>query len=246
MTTTTATYSVTRDQIILAALRKLGAIEPADTTSTIESAMVTNASMALNLLIKMWAVDGLKLWTIDEYTLPLVASQTSYTIGPSGCNLTAIKPLKLIQAFVRNKTVTPNIDIPLQIFSKQEYNMLGSKASTGLANTCFLDPRVTSSTLYVYLTPTAFTATNYEIHLVVQHVMNDITAGSDVPQFPVEWMQALVWNLADQLAIEYSVPGNHRLEIAAKATMYREQMVDFDVEYSSTFFTPDSRFGLRR
>lgn len=238
----TTTYSVTRDQIITAAFRKLGMVEPG---GTLDTNLVSDASLILNLMIKMWAVDGLKLWTIDELVLPLVANKTSYIIGPGG-DLNTDKPLKLIQAWLRNTTVTPQIDTPMQILSKQEYNILGSKASTGTANSVFLDPRVTTSILYAYLTPEAFTATTYQMHLVVQRVMSDLLLGTDVPDFPTEWMQALVWGLADQLAIENSVPANHRSEIAARALAYKEQMSSFDVEYASTFFTPDMRFGVHR
>ena len=54
-------------------------------------------------------------------------------------------------------------------------------------------------------------------------------------------MNTLVWNLADQLAIEYSVPQNHRQEIIARAKQYREELGAWDVEASSTFFQPDYR-----
>lgn len=238
----TTTYSVTRDNVITSSLRKLGVIELG---STPDADTLANASMVLNLMIKMWAVDGLKLWTIDELTLPLVASKTSYVIGPGG-DLVTNKPLKLIQAWLRNTSVTPPIDTPMQILSKQEYNILGSKASTGTTNSVFLDPRVNTSILYAYLTPEAFTATTYQMHLVVQRMMSDALVGTDVPDFPTEWMQALVWGLADQLAIEYSVPMNHRQEIMTRALGYKEQMTAFDVESASTFFTPDMRFGIHR
>ena len=105
----TTTYTVTRNQIVDSALRKLNVLELGDTADV---TTIANASLVLNLMIKMWAVEGLKLWTIDELTLPLVEDQTSYTIGPSGCDLTANKPLKMIQAWLRNTTVTPNVDTP--------------------------------------------------------------------------------------------------------------------------------------
>lgn len=236
-------YSVTRDQIISSALRKLGVLELGDTP---DANTVTNSAQTLNLMIKYWMTSGIKLWTVTEYTLPLVASQTSYTIGPSGTDLIADKPLKLIQAWLRNTSVTPNVDTPMQILSKQEYNILGSKASTGVANSVFFDPGVTSSTVKVYLTPDATTASTYQLKMVVQKGIGDILASSDVPDFPNEWMNALVWGLADQLAIEYSVPVNQRTEIAMRAEKYKTDMEGWDVETTSTFFTPDTRSGYQR
>lgn len=236
------TYSVSRDQIISSALRKLGVLELG---ATPDSDTVTNSAQALNLMIKQWMTDGIKLWTVVEYTLPLVANKNSYTIGPSG-DLVTDKPLKLIQAFLRNTQVTPNIDTPMQIFSKEQYNVLGSKNSTGTPNSVFLDPNTTYSTVYIYLTPDSNVATNYQMHLVVQKPIDDILTSSSVPNFPVEWMQSLVWGLADQLALEYGLPVNHRQEISMRAEKYKSQLEDWDVESSSTFFTPDTRMGMHR
>lgn len=238
----TTSYSISRDTIIQTALRKLGVLELGTTP---DSDTVTNAATSLNVMIKAWQSMGIKLWTVTEYTLPLVASQTSYNIGPSGADLTADKPLKVVQAWARNMSITPHIDTPLQLLSKQEYNILGSKSSTGMINSVFYDPRTTYGTLYTYLTPDSNTATNYQVHLVVQRPLNDITLSTDIPDFPNEWMQALIWGLADELAIEYGVPLNHRQEISAKALKYRTDMEDWDVETSSTFFVPDVRMKGR-
>jgi len=244
----TTTYSVTRDQVILAALRKLGQIEPGDTAATVDSNIISNCAQSLNLMLKQWMTDGIKLWTYNEYVLPLVASQTSYVIGPSGPGLVGDKPLRLIQGqgltFLRNTSVTPNIDTPMQILSRQEYLSLGSKFSTGTTNSVYLDVGKTSSTLYVYLTPDATTATNYQLHFTAQRPINDILTSTDVPDFPNEWMQALVWGLADQLAIEFDVPANHRQEILMRAEKYKSMLEDWDVEASSTMFIPDYRFRM--
>jgi hypothetical protein len=77
--------------------------------------------------------------------------------------------------------------------------------------------------------------------MVVQQPITDISAASDVPEFPNEWMQALVWGLADQLALEYGLPVNHRQEVLMKAEKYRELLTDWDVENEPVFFIPDVR-----
>jgi len=241
------TYTITRDQIIVSALRKLGVVEPGDTASTIDANLVTNAAQALNLMVKQWMTEGIKLWTVKDITLPLVLSQTSYTIGSSGCDLTTDKPLRLIYAVLRNTLATPYIDIPMQIISKQEYSQLGSKFSTGTTNSVYLNPGISTSTLKVFLTPDSATASNYQLILTVQQPISDISSSSAVPDFPNEWMNALVWGLADQIAIEFGLPVNHRQEVMLRAEKYRTQLVDWDIENESTFFQPDvrnfTRFG---
>ena len=235
------TYTITRDQIILSALRKLGAVEPADTSATIDPNIVTNCAQALNLMVKQWMTEGIKLWTVSQVTFPLVVNQTSYTIGPSGCDVTSDRPLRLLQAWIRNNVVTPAIDIPLMIISRQDYNVLGSKFSTGIANSIWLNPGQSSSTVKLFLTPDSNSASTYTVYMVVQLPIDDISASGDIPEFPNEWMQALVWGLADQLALEYGLPVNHRQEILMKAEKYRELLVDWDVENESVYFTPDMR-----
>lgn len=243
-----STYTVTRDQVITLALRKLGVLEIG---SSPDPDTVANAAMSLNLLIKQLSTDGLKLWKICELIIPLTSGQTTYTLGGSTSTLmydslnptVAItdKPLKAIQGFYRNMQSTPPIDTPVMLVSKQEYNVLGSKFSTGTANTIFYDPRKLNGVLYVYLTPDLNAQTNLELHIVAQMPLDDLNTALDIPDFPNEWMNCLVWNLADQLALEYGVPMNFRQEIGQRAIAYKTLLSDWDVEASSTFFAPDFR-----
>jgi len=243
-----STYTVSRDQIISLALRKLGVLEIGDVPD-VET--INNAAMSLNLLIKQLSTEGLKLWKNSELIIPLITNQTTYILGGSTSALmydslnptVAItdRPLKVIQGFYRNITVTPYIDIPVMVVSKQEYNVLGSKFSTGTANTIFYDTKKLNGVLYVYLTPDVNASTNMELHIVAQLPLNDLSSALDIPDFPNEWMNCLVWNLADQLALEYGVPMNSRQEIGMRAGTYKTLLTDWDVEASSTFFAPDFR-----
>ena len=146
-----STFTVTRDQIITLALRKLGVLELG---SVPDSETVANASLALNLYIKQMETEGLKLWTVNELVLPLVNNQTVYPIGPVSqvpdTALNTPKPLKIIQGWLRQITVQPPIDTPMQLLSQQEYNTLGSKFSTGVANSLYYEIRQNSGNLHVY------------------------------------------------------------------------------------------------
>jgi hypothetical protein len=244
-----STFSIDRNQLISLALRKLGVLEIGDTA---DDATLDNASLSLNLLIKQLSTEGLKLWKNTELVIPFTSSQTVYQLGggssaqmwdnydPSKTLITD-KPLKAIQAFYRNVSVTPYVDTPVMIISKQEYLTLGSKFTTGTANSIFYDPKVLYGILQIYLTPDISAQNNLQLHMVAQMPLNDIGNPSDMPDFPNEWMNCLVWNLADQLAIEYGVPMNYRQEIATRAQMYKSELTDWDVETSSTFFQPDYR-----
>jgi len=238
------TFTVNRDQIISLALRKLGVLELG---SVPDSETVANASLALNLYVKQMETEGLKLWTVNQLVLPLTNGKTTYSIGPASQNpsvdLDTDKPLKVIQAWLRQTTVSPPVDTPVQLLSQQEYMTLGSKFSTGVANSIYYEIRQNTGNMYVYLTPDYNAAYQYDLYFMAQQPIQDINTGSSIPNFPVEWMNTLVWNLADQLAIEYSLPAGHRQEIAARAKTYREHLTDWDVESVSTFFQADLRMA---
>lgn len=328
----TTAFNISRDTIITAALRKLQVLELGTTP---DASTLANAAQSLNIMIKSWQTQGIKLWTVKNYIIPLTATINAYTIGYSVVDTSTVtitianpgvvtytnhgfitgtpivftttgalptglvagtmyyiltvldantftlaatiggtvitttgaqsgvhtatvnvsttvempttvtqsndKPLKVIQAWMRNISVTPNIDTPLQVLSRQEYNILGSKNSPGMINSIWYNPSTSWGTVTTYLTPDIATATNYQLYCVGQRPLGDITFGTDITDFPSEWMQALIWGLADELSLEYGCLENYRKEIGMKAQIYRSAMEDWDTETTPTFFTPDPR-----
>jgi len=75
------TYSRTGTQIINAAFRKCSMLAAGETAS---SEMLANGLEALEILIKAWNADGIRLWKYEEMILFLVANQQSYDLGASG------------------------------------------------------------------------------------------------------------------------------------------------------------------
>jgi len=240
-TSGTTTFSVTRNDIISASLRLLGVLEEGAQPS---ATAIENASLVLNMMIKDWMTDGIKLWTTTEITLPLVSGKTSYSIGPESSNdLITNKPLRLIQAFLRNISVDPYIDMPMTLISEQEYNILGSKFSEGTVNSVYYKPYVTNGIAKVFLTPNENTAEDYELHLNVQRPIEDITGANQTFDFPAEWYQSLRWGLAAELAAEYGLTDARISGIISRSNSYKDRLSAWDTEYNSTFFQPDVRMN---
>ena len=65
-TSGTTTFTVTRDQIIEAALRSLSVLEEGAQPS---ATTLENSSFSLNLILKKWQSEGMKIWTIKEVLL---------------------------------------------------------------------------------------------------------------------------------------------------------------------------------
>lgn len=240
----TTTFSYTRDQIIQFAMRKLGILELG---ATPDSDIVNNFSDSLNLIIKSLITRGIKLWTIQELTLPLVSSKTTYVIGPSTSgpitpDLVADKPMKLMQAWLRNVSVSPQNDIPLEIISQHNYNEFGSKFSTGTSNSVYLEVGREQSTMKMYLTPDIYASQMYQLHFLTQRPLYDVVSSIDTLDVPIEWMYALGWLIAEDSMFDFGVPPQRQVIISAKAQDLLSKAEDYDIENNSIYFTPDARY----
>ena len=76
----TNTFTVTRDDIISAALRVMGVIGVGEVPITED---FTNCSQALNIMIKSWAKKSIPLWVVEKISLPLITNIANYPLGPT-------------------------------------------------------------------------------------------------------------------------------------------------------------------
>lgn len=236
MSTSNSTdFSTSRNNLILGALRILGVIAQGETATT---DMITEASEALNMLVKAWEADGMPLWAIKEYSVPLTAVTSSYRIGV-GQTINTPKPLKIIQAYLHNTST--NVDIPMRIITRQEYNILGNKTSSGAPIQIFYDPQRVYGDLNVFPVPGITEASTYTIRIVYQRPYEDFDTSTDEPDFPQEWFDALKFGLASRLAPEYGVPIQDRQDIKSTAAQLKAEALSFGTEEGSLYFGVERR-----
>jgi len=217
-------FSTSRDELIRGALRLAGGIGEGEVPRT---AQYTEAAEALNMLVKSWQVDGMPLWVISEYTLALVEGTNTYTISSP-------KLLKVIQAWNRN--TTSNIDIPMRIITRDEYNRLGNKLSSGNPIQVLCIPNRTDTTVKVFPTPDANSELYNEIHLVYQKPYSDFDSSTDEPEFPSEYFEAIKFNLAHRLSPEYGMTLQDRKQLLQEAILLKTEALGFGSEEGSLFF----------
>ena len=236
MTTSNSTnFSITRDDIIKGALRLCGALAVGETPSVDQ---VTEASEALNMLVKAWQADGMALWARGEYTLPLTLSTQSYNIG-IGQTVNIAKPLKITQAILHDTQT--NVDIPMRIITRDEYLRLGNKTTTGQPIQIYYDPQRDHGVLYVY-PPANSSAVSYkQIKFTYQKPFEDFDASTDNPDFPQEWYEALKYGLASRLAGEYGISMDDRRQLMQEAILIKNEALSFGTEEGSFYFTADYR-----
>lgn len=230
MTTSNSTdFSVTRDDIIKRALRLLGVLAQGETPTTDQ---VTEAAFALNLLVKAFEADGMPLWAIKQRAVTLVAGQSAYT-------LSSPKPLKVLQAWNRN--TSSNIDIPMRILTRQEYNILGNKTTQGNPIQAFYNPNRDDGTLTLFPTPSSTDAAQQQVYIVYQAPFEDFDASTDNPDFPQEWYDAVCYALATRLAPEYGLNPTDRKMLFEEARLIKQDALNFGLEEGSLYFQRDNR-----
>jgi len=222
-------FSVTRDDIIKRALRLIGVIAQGETPTTDQ---VSEAAVALNSLIKAWQADGMPLWAIKQRTVTLIADTASYTLSTP-------KPLKVIQAW--NHDTVSSVDIPMRIITKQEYNILGNKESSGNPIQCYYDPRRDNGVLYLFPVPSSAQVGINSISLVYQAPFEDFDASTDTPDFPQEWYDAITYGLATRLAPEYGIPSVDRRTLWQEMNTIKQEALNFGLEEGSLYFQRDNR-----
>ncbi len=227
-------FSVTRDDIIKRALRLIGVIAQGETPTADQT---TEAAFALNSLVKAWQADGMPLWALKTYAVPLTATIGNYRIG-IGQTVAVAKPLKVLQAW--NHNPTSNVDIPMRIITKQEYNILGNKTSAGNPIQIYYDPQTSYGDLYVYPVPSTSDASN-TINIVYQRPFDDFDASTDVPDFPQEWYDAIMYGLACRLAPEYGVGTAERKTLWQEMSLIKQEVLNYGLEEGSMFFQVDRR-----
>lgn len=232
--TGTNIFTVTRDDIIKAALRVCKVIGIGETPQTED---YLNCSQALNIMIKSWSNNNKPLWVFQDVILPTVANIGSYELGPTaGVNgLVMSRPLDIPKAFIRDSSGHDSILTPI---SMTEYHDFADKSIKGTPNLYYYNRQEPNGVLKLLNVPTDALSS---IHLKVVRQFYDMTASTDNFDFPEEFFLALKWGLADEIALEYAVSQMDRQEIAVKAAAYITDAFDGSEESTSVFFTANTR-----
>jgi hypothetical protein len=147
------------------------------------------ARRSMNLIFRDWANWGVNLWTLEQITTDMVADTASYT-------LTA-RTLDVLTAIMRITSTDPDLDIPMERISIEEYHDLPDKTTTGRPNLYALVRGQSTPTLYVYPTPDDST-----LDFVAWQIryMQDVGTAQQSPDVPQRFLPALIYRLAYELA----------------------------------------------
>jgi hypothetical protein len=150
-----------------------------------------------------------------------------------------VRPLSVISA--RRYNLDSAIDTPMQIWDRIEYQEMPNKTSSGTPNAVYYDRRGgANATGYLYIwQPNS--SPEYCLKLTVARPIQDFSAAGNDADLPQEWIEAIVWNLAANLAIEYDAPDAKLLRLQTKAAQLLSEVNWFEEELVSLQIMPDLR-----
>jgi hypothetical protein len=189
---------------------------------------VTGSTVTLNASLPSQASAGA---IVFDYTIPLY------------------RPLRVMGG--RRYNYLSMIDLPMQMWSRLDYQAQPNKYARGIPTAFFYDPQ-TGDGSYSQPQgqwnswPTPQNNTN-AARFTAQRPIQDIGSLANIPDFPVEWNAALKWNLALEIAPENGVPTEQISIIAQQAKRWYDMASEWDRESESVLFgvafTPGQRRG---
>lgn len=197
MSTSGITVSeLTRDDIITRALRKIGVIGEGTTPSATQ---LSEGAEALGPLVQEMVTLGMPLWKRVEYPITMISGKNTYTIG-IGQEYNVAFPVKIAEAILQQSPNSAKINI--EILPAYDYNLLPSN-STGVVVNMKYQPFINYGVVSVWPTPNT---NNQVLTLSYYRPLEIFNSGTDTPDFPQEWQNALIYQLALILADEYGLP----------------------------------------
>lgn len=197
--------------VISFALRVIGVL---DATSTPDSDSARDGLIDLNQMMDAWNAESLMIFTRLIQDFNFVPSQQVYTLG-SGGNFNVERPAEIERASVVLVNNPQAVEIPIKIYSDQEWQQVTLKAVDSTFPLSMYDdggfpfrslsfwpiPRDTSSKFRMYswaqLLRFADLSTSYS--------------------FPPAYAKAIKYNLALELAPQYPISGRDMSEVAFHA-----------------------------
>ena len=214
----------------------------AKVTSDTVFPVVTTTGMVAGDKVGVELDDNTRHWT----TIASVDSSVQITITtgiPSASKLGSTvytftnlieRPLRILS--FRRKTFADDNEIPVRTWSRQQYFNQVNKVSQGTVVNAYYSPQLTNGRLYVWQTASSV---NDLVRFTFERALEVIDSTDDDLDFPAEWLEAVIYNLALRLSDDYSTPPAKAQSVAIKAVQFLDDLLGWDEEMDSLNLQPD-------
>jgi hypothetical protein len=199
------------------------------TESWVETALTTAAADGASTVV-LDSVTGVATTykigvQLDDGTL----HWTTVNGAPSGTTVTLTAVLT-DSAALGNRVIVyqTNLVRPLKIISARRYNFASA-----------IDTPVEEMDRVEYQDMPNKTSTGAVNKMTIARAIEDFTVAGDDADLPQEWIRAIEWGLADEIADEYDVPDPKRSRIERRAAQYLNEANWWERELLDIQFVPD-------
>lgn len=182
---------------------------------------------------------GSMYWTtiasVDSATtLTLSVGGTDYLVGGQIWAYTTklARGLRAKDGYIRQSYGN---DTPVKILSEEEYMRFGIKTTSGLTTQVWYQPLLTDAKVYCYPVPST---SNTILFLELHYPFQDFIASGDNPDFPNEWLMALVYGLSAHLAFLTGMDEKRLNMLESKAKYWHDFALGTSQE-ESVYMQPD-------
>lgn len=204
----------------------------------ISADMYSRGKRSLNLMILTLNADE-DLWRRETRAVTLISGQAAYPLASP-------KPMRVEAA--RRKLTLGGYETPMTMWSRQEYLDQPNKTSSPSTPVNFYyDPQRDVGTLFLWPAPNVPVAAANTVELDILRPMFLMDSSADTLDFPQEWQETIVYNLAVRLMAKFPVndPSLANL-IVAQSSSLMAKLKAWDNEQASIFLQPEDRWGSWR
>lgn len=220
-------FNLVCNQMIDKAFHRLGKASEGEAMS---ARMYSDGRSSLNLILKSKLSTSDRLFLRTERSVTLVSAAAAYSLIP--------KPLRILSV---RRSDSDGREIPMNELSRQEYYDSPNKTtSTSVPVSWYFDPQTTTGVLHVWPAPDTNAAADYTLQITCSRPIEDMDDPSNDLDMPQEWIDPIVWMLADDLETEYPVNDGRLAQKIERKAMEAKQILDYwDTETTSLYMQPE-------
>lgn len=214
---TTATQTV--QDIITDALLDL---EVGSIGTAANATLAAHAVRALNRVMKAWQLDDAAPGFLKASQTLTLTTAASYTLNPE-------RPIRILSArFKRNGQ-----EIPMIRLTRDEYDNLPVKTTTGTPTQFYYDRQKEDALLYVW--PVLASASGETVEITYEREFEDVNINDDI-DLPGEWWDVAVLQTASRLVHAYGSEAAKQ-SIPMRAEMALNKALGAAVDGESVYFS---------
>jgi hypothetical protein len=208
--------------LITKALRKARILTLKETPTADEA---SDALESLNDMLGSWSNNSVDIVSRTLESFPMVAGQSTYTIG-SGGDFDTVRPSWVVSAYFTNG----NVDYSLRVVTDEAYANISFKGIQGFPDFLNYTAAFPLAQIKIYPTP----ASAYTLNLLTEKTIESYSTLDTNIDLPAGWERAIVYNLAIDLSSDYGqAPSQEVVQIAYNAMESIERAISRNRTFDS-------------